>query len=167
MDQNGRITEVEMRAFIMEEREWAKIWGIAKVSLWVVQLSCSVGEELERHSEKPRKVSLKNGMRFWMLPKLFGLYEASTEDSVWMFEPEIHHQKHPSGSLIWKEYVGCFGMRKVEGKYLGRCITNKVKYSEQSDWGESNVEINWARGIAVELRLGARKGKKHRWTGGK
>lgn len=27
----------------MEEREWAEIWGMAKVSLWVVQLhSCPV-----------------------------------------------------------------------------------------------------------------------------
>lgn len=33
-----------------------------------------------------------------------------------------------------------------------------MKYSEQSDWGESNVGINWARGIAVGLGLGTRKG---------
>lgn len=42
-----------------------------------------------------------------------------------MFEQEIHHQNHPSGDLNWKEYVGCSDMRKVEGKRLGRCITNK------------------------------------------
>lgn len=50
----------------MEEREWAEIWGMAKVSLWVVQLhSCPVvWMKNWRHFEKPRKVSLKNSMRF-------------------------------------------------------------------------------------------------------
>lgn len=60
-----------------------------------------------------------------MLSKLFGLREASTEYSVGKFEQEIHHQNHLSGGLIWKEYVDRFGMRKVERKHLGRCITNK------------------------------------------
>lgn len=59
-----------------------------------------------------------------MVSKLFGIHEAGTEDSVLIFEQEIHHQSCPLEGLILKESVGCFGMRRTEGKQLGGCITN-------------------------------------------
>lgn len=65
----------------MMEREWAKIWGMVKVSLWVIQLCCSMDEKLESYFMKPRKVSLRNVIRFQMVSKLFGIHEAGTENS--------------------------------------------------------------------------------------
>lgn len=51
-----------------------------------------------------------------MIFKLFGVYQVGIEVLVLMFEQEIYYQNYLLGELIWKEYVGCFGMMKVEGK---------------------------------------------------
>lgn len=80
----------------IHDEERAKIWGMAKVSLWVVHSYCSMDKEFESHFKKPRKFSLRNSMRLWSLSKLSDLQEAGIEDSVWMFEQEIHDQNCPS-----------------------------------------------------------------------